>query len=117
MDEQEVSAEQKAQLEIVNEMARRVHTVMCNYAQVLTRKTKDGTVTAADSNALINGAVSGIAVLVARMAITANPAVTADFRPPEEYFADMLKQQFIMTYRQTQQLDSAQAIGEGAPVN
>lgn len=113
----ELEKRRAEQLEIVNEMARRVHTVMCNYAQVLSRKTKDGTVTAEDSQALINGGVSGIAVLVARMAISGNPAVTGDYRPPEEFFADMLKEQFIAVYRETQQLDASQAIGQGEPIN
>ena len=107
----------KEQLEILNEMARRVHTVMCNYAQALSRKTKDGTVTAPDSQALINGAVSGIAVMVARMAISGNPAVTGDYRPPEEYFADMLKEQFVTVYRSTQEQDAALAIKQGATIS
>lgn len=102
--------------EIISEMARRVHTVMCNYAETLIRRnpTKDGTVSAADSQSLIHGAVSGIAVMVARMAITRNPdADPADQRTPEECYAGDLMNQFIHTYHETQRQDAEAALAGG----
>lgn len=102
-------------LAIVNETAKRVHTVMCNYAEVLGRG-KGEILSPGESLAVINGAVSGIAVLVARMAISRNPTAT-DTRSVEEYYADCLKEQFIGTYRETQQMDAQADLAAGAPVS
>jgi hypothetical protein len=102
--------------EIISEMARRVHTVMCNFAETLVRKnpSKDGTVSNVDSQSLIHGAISGVAVMVARMALSRNPdADPDDQRTPEEFYAETLMQQFVHTYRDVQRQDAEAAMAGG----
>lgn len=109
---------EERELAVINETAKRVHTVLCNYAETLCRQQgENGVVTVADSMALIKGAVSGVAVLVARMALQRNPAAGDDPRPPEEYIADQLRVQFIDTFREVARADAQAALAAGAPVS
>jgi hypothetical protein len=105
---QPMTPEQAAEreLEVINAAAKRVHTVLCGQAEAMARTHgQGGYCTAADSLALIKGAVSGIAVLVARMALERNPT-SEDSRTVEEYFGDQLKEQFVHTFREVQQRDA-----------
>lgn len=106
------------ELQVINEAAKRIHTVLCNYAETLCRQQGEkGVVTKEDSMALLKGAVSGIAVLVARMALQRNPEAGNDPRPPEEYIADQLRVQFIDTFHEVARADAAAAIADGATVS
>lgn len=107
-----LTPEQAAERELVilNDAAKRVHTVLCNHAEALARQQgQAGYCTAADSLALIKGGISAIAVMVARMALERSP-LTNDPRSVEEYFGDVLRTQFIDTFREVQQQDAFAAM-------
>jgi hypothetical protein len=98
------------ELDILNDAAKRVHTVLCNHAETLARQQgQAGYCTAADSLALIKGGISAIAIMVARMALERS-AVSNDPRTVEEYFGDVLRTQFIDTFREVQKQDALAAL-------
>jgi hypothetical protein len=68
--ERELTEEQREHAQhmaVLNETARRVHTVMANYTQFLARGRPEQALSMSESHAIINGCVSGLAAFCAMM--------------------------------------------------
>lgn len=102
---------------ILNETMRRVHTVMAKHSETLARGRPEQALTFEETQAVLNGAVSGIAAFAAMMHFVRNPH-SADQRTPEEWLADTLHHQFVEAFRLVAaQVESANRAAEGGMVS
>ena len=83
---------------VLNEAAKRVHTVLANFSTYLARGRPEQACSASETHALINGCASGLACFCAMMDIQpVNP--DAPGNPPEDVLATLIEDQFKHVFR------------------
>lgn len=112
-----ISAEDARLNDILNDTAKRVHTVIDHVTNKLAEGRPVPELTAAESQSVLNGAVSGIAAFCSMMRFEVKPGKDATNVTPEDELAKAFSTQFVAAfrfYRDQQQLQGT-SVPEKAP--